>query len=103
MISRAQENPETCKCGAPTHNGGKSSLIEMNKSVTSNLPTNASMSMEVKMQKDKLSFHGTNILELTRNGLLSILTKLIKDQPRVLTKTSDSISTDHSTSSQDCQ
>jgi hypothetical protein len=42
-------------------------------------------------------------MDSTRNGMLSILTKMLDLKRRDLTKTSDSIATDHSTSSQDSQ
>jgi hypothetical protein len=42
-------------------------------------------------------------MALTRNGKLFILTRLKQLRPRDLTRTSDSISTDHSTSSLDYQ
>jgi hypothetical protein len=61
------------------------------------------MYMEVKMKKEERLLYGEDTTELTRNGESSILTRKERDQPRVTTPTSDSISTDHSTSDQECQ
>jgi hypothetical protein len=55
------------------------------------------------MLKDKMFKSGEDTTELTRDGLLSILTKLRRDQPADSTKTSVSISTESSTSDQDSQ
>jgi len=62
---------------------------------------NALMSQEERMLKDKQSSFGTDTMEPTRNGRLSILTLIRDHKRRDSTRTSVSISTDHSTSSQD--
>jgi hypothetical protein len=61
------------------------------------------MSQVQRMLKVKLLLFTRNIMVLTRNGELSILTKLMDHNRKDLRKTSDSTATDHSTLSQDSQ
>jgi hypothetical protein len=58
---------------------------------------------EEKILKVKQLVSGVTIMVNTKNGMLSILTKLMLLQQRERTKTSDSTSTDHSTLDQECQ
>jgi hypothetical protein len=59
------------------------------------------MFIKERMKKDKKFQSTRHIMERTRNGRSSILTKLLLLKPRDLMKNSDFTSTDHSTSSQD--
>jgi hypothetical protein len=61
------------------------------------------MSIKERMLKDKKSLSTRNITELTRDGELFILIKLLRNQKPDIIQNSDSISTDHSTSDQDSQ
>jgi len=61
------------------------------------------MSTKERIKKDKLLSSGRNMVEPTRNGRLSILTKIRDHKLRDLTRTSDSSATDHSTLAQDFQ
>jgi hypothetical protein len=58
------------------------------------------MLKEVKIKKVKQLVFMVTMEEEDKNGMLSILTKLRDHKPRVLTRTSVSTSTDHSTLSQ---
>jgi hypothetical protein len=58
---------------------------------------------EEKMKKVKLLSSGATMVRWTNNGKLSILMKTVEKLRKDLTRTGDSISTDHSTSSQDFQ
>jgi hypothetical protein len=61
------------------------------------------MSLEVEMKKvDQLS-SGRDIMAITKNGRLSISTKLRKSKIRDSMKTSVSILEDHSISDLECQ
>jgi hypothetical protein len=96
---RAQVRPTTCKSGALTLVGGKSSSMR-----TANLSTGTTtrflMLEELRMKKvNKLEFMVTTMVN-TKNGPLSILIKLKAHKPREYQKTLDSILTDHSTLSQ---
>ena len=61
------------------------------------------MSQEEKMLKDKQLLSGVNMVEPTRDGKSLILMKLKDHKRRDFMMISDSISTDHSTLSQDFQ
>jgi len=61
------------------------------------------MYTEERMKKEERSLPGTSTREQTRDGRLFMLTRLLRLQLRDLTKTSDSMSIDHSTSCQDFQ
>jgi predicted DNA-binding protein (MmcQ/YjbR family) len=89
----------TCRSGAPTQDGGKSSSIRIANSSTGT--TTRSLTLEeVKTKKDnKLEFGAITEVD-TNNGKLFILIKQRAHKPRVSLKTSDSISIDHSTSFQ---
>jgi hypothetical protein len=92
----------TCKSGALTQDGSKSSSMRTANSSTG--PTaRSSMLKEEKMLKDKQSVFGVTIEESINNGKLSILIRLMLLQQRALIRTSASILTDHSTSDQDFQ
>jgi hypothetical protein len=65
--------------------------------------TRYSMSLETKIEKDKTFIFGRDMVVETRDGVLSILTKLLRKEVRDGTVNMDSISTDHSTSDQDSQ
>jgi hypothetical protein len=64
---------------------------------------NALMLLEQKMLKEPLLLSGTDTTEPTKDGRFFMLTKHQRIQPRDSTKNSVSISTDHSTWSQDFQ
>ena len=64
---------------------------------------NALMFMEEKMRKEEKSSHGIDTMVPIRDGRSSILMKLNQFQRKVSMKSSDSMLTDHSTLSQDCQ
>lgn len=98
----AQEELETCKSGAPTQDGGRSSSTQVSISVTFNSQTNALMYLVVKIMKHNQSLSTTDTTVQTKDGRLSIPTKQ-QFRARDLTRTSVSISTDHSTLSQDYQ
>jgi hypothetical protein len=100
LISKTLAKPTTCKSGAPTLDGGKSSHIQMSTSSTFRT-RNALMSMVEEMKKvDKLSF-GTNTMVQTRDGRLHTLMKPRRKLLKDLMKNSDSTSTDHSTLDQE--
>jgi hypothetical protein len=91
-----------CKSGAPTLDGGKSSSMKENTSLTG--PTKKHlMFTEDKIMKDKRLLSGRNTVEPTRNGRLSILTNLRRNKLKVSTRTSDLSATNHSTSDPDFQ
>jgi len=56
-----------------------------------------------RMKKDKPSRSWAKLRNHNKDGRLSMLMKLRKSKLKVLTKTGDSISTDHSTLDQDFQ
>jgi hypothetical protein len=92
----------TCKSQAPTLNGGRSSNTEDRTSSTS-ITRRLLMSMVEKILKDKRLLSGRDTTELTRDGLLSILTKQRKKLVRDMIENTDSTSTEHSSSDQDSQ
>ena len=61
------------------------------------------MSQEQRMLKVKLLLFIRNIMEPTRNGRYSILTKKVRKKPRDSIKTLDSRETNHSISDPDFQ
>jgi len=97
---KTQEEPLTCKSGALTLTGGNYSNMRM---VISSTGPTVKLSMPNQIQKvNQLSLQTLETLYL-KNGRLSILTKLMPLQQRESIKISDSMSTDHSTLSQDFQ
>jgi len=94
--SRALEEPTTCKSGALTQDGGKSSPIKMSTSSIGRI-RNALMLLEAKMLKVELLLLGRDTMVLIRDGRSSILTRQKALKPRELMKTSDGMSIDHST------
>jgi hypothetical protein len=100
--SKTQVEPITCRYGALTQDGSRSLFMLMSTSAT--LKTrNVSMSMPVKMTRvDKLESMEEQIM-LTRDGRSSMLTKLIRLQPRDLIRNLVSKSIDHSILSPTCQ
>jgi hypothetical protein len=54
----------------------------MNTSASLLMTKSALMLMEVKTKKEDQSLYGTTLRELTRDGMLSMLTKLRKKQPK---------------------
>jgi hypothetical protein len=73
-----------------------------NSSTTSKI-RRYSMSLETKTEKDKTFMPGRDMVELTRDGELSILTKLERKERRDITLNMDSTLEEHSTSDQDSQ
>jgi hypothetical protein len=61
------------------------------------------MSQVERMLKLNQLLFGRIMVERTRNGMSSILIKLLRRILRDLIKNTDSKSTDHSTSDQECQ
>lgn len=92
----------TCKSGAQTPDGGRSSLIRVNTSVTSNRLTDVLRSRALRTKKVHTLESPTEPTEPTKDGESYTLTS---QQPKLrdLTKTSDSKSIDHSTSCLDYQ
>jgi hypothetical protein len=90
------------KYKAPTHNGGRSSSTEANNSSTSRTEKLLMLKVE-KMLKLNQSSSGTAITERTRDGKLFMLRMQERLRPRDSMKNLASISTDHSTSDQECQ
>lgn len=92
----------TCKSGAQTPDGGRSSLIRVNTSVTSNRLTDVLRSRALRTKKVHTLELPTEPTEPTKDGESYTLTS---QQPKLrdLTKTSDSKSIDHSTSCLDYQ
>jgi len=89
------ELAEEWKSRTLTPTGGRSSSMKVKSSVTSKMER-LLMFQVVKMLKvNQLSF-GANTVERIRDGMLSILTKLKKNQLKVLMMTLDSTSIDHS-------
>jgi len=83
------------KSQAQTPTGGRSSSMKESTSSTSKMEKHL-MSQEEKMKKDNLLSFGVSMVETTRDGKSSILTKLERLLIKVLTKNSDSMSIDHS-------
>jgi len=72
---RTPEIPTTCKYGAPTPTGGKSSSMKVNTSSTGRTEK-LLMYMEEKTKKEDQLSSGANTVEPTRDGRSSILIKL---------------------------
>jgi len=85
-----QERATTCRSGAPIPTGGNSLNMKVNTSSTGILER-LLMSLEEKMLKDKQFGSGASMEEPTRDGRLSILTKLMTSQRKERMKTSDSM------------
>jgi hypothetical protein len=99
------EVARTCKSQAPTPTGGKSSDTTTRPNHSSMLTKKIrSLKLkEAKMTKEaKLLLVTNSRTLLIRDGRLSILMKHPRFNLRVLAPTSDGISTDHSTLSQEC-
>jgi hypothetical protein len=86
----------TCKSGAPTPDGSRSSLTEMNISAISKTKTDVLMSVEAKMKKEEKLLSGRNMVVPTRDGRSSIKMKLRKFKRRDSMKTLAGIAADHS-------
>jgi hypothetical protein len=97
---RTQEKLLTCKSGAPTQDGGRSSNTEEKTSSTSRT-RRLSMYMEEKILKDKKLSSGEDTTNLTRDGELS--TDLEKKEHLDTTETLVSTSIELSTSDPECQ
>jgi hypothetical protein len=91
-----------CKSQAPTPIGGKFSSIKVN-TLSIQKPRRHLMSIKQRMLKDKRLLSGRDIMVLTKDGELSTLINLSRKELLDMTKNSDSISTEHSTSDQDSQ
>jgi hypothetical protein len=102
LTSRTLERPTTCKFGAPTLTGGKSSNTKDQASLTSKT-TKHLMFLVEQIKKVKPLLYMESMVRSTKDGELFILTKLIRFKRRDLTKILDGMSTDHSTWSQDFQ
>jgi len=96
------EEPTTCKYGAPTQDGSRSSDMLANNSSTSKTKKHLMFRVQ-KMLKDKLLSFMDHTTRSTKDGELSILINPKRSQLKDSTRNSDSISTDHSTLSQDFQ
>ena len=93
------EEHKTCKSGALTQDGSRSSSMKTANSSTGRAARSL-MSEELRMLKDNKLESGVTTRANTKCGQLSILTKQRVHKPRALTKISASMSTDHSTSFQ---
>lgn len=100
--SEAQEDPMTCKSGAPTQAGGKYSDMRMNTSSISKT-LSVSMYMVERTKNQERSSHGRDTEELTRDGRSFTLTRRPRNPPRVWTQIPVWKETDHSISNQECQ
>jgi hypothetical protein len=96
------EEPTICKSGAPTLDGSRSSSIQM-KILSTGKMAEYLMLLEERTLKDKQLLPGKDTMEPTRDGRLSILTKLSQFQRKDSMQNLDSTSTDHSTLSLDFQ
>ena len=88
----------TCRSGALTQDGGKFSNMRTANSSTGRA-TRFSMLEVLRMKKVDKLVSGVTTEVNTNNGQLSILTKQRAHKLRVSTRTSDSMSIDHSISS----
>jgi hypothetical protein len=82
--------------------GGRSGGDVDNTSLTSRTIRQL-MSIKEKILKDNKSLLGRNIMDLTRDGELSMLTNIPRLEQVDMTENMDSISIEHSTSDQDFQ
>jgi hypothetical protein len=95
------EITRTCKSGALTPTGGKSSSLK--ESNSSMLSTTRYLTLkEAKTMKELPSLFMITEEPKTRSGMLSILTRQRRRTSRKSEKTSDSQLTSHSTSDQEC-
>jgi hypothetical protein len=78
-ISKDLVDQETCKSGALTLDGGRSSLTQDNTLSISKTERFLMLQVE-KIKKAKESLFGDNIKVLTKDGRLSILTNLPRSQ-----------------------
>jgi hypothetical protein len=85
-----------------TQDGGKSSLMKDNTSSISETIRH-SMSIKIRMLKDKRSLSGRDIMAGIKDGELSILTNLPRKDQVDSIKNMDCTSTDHSSSDLDFQ
>jgi glycerol-3-phosphate dehydrogenase len=93
---KALEEHRTCKSGALTLVGGKFSSMRIVNSLIGRTRKSL-MLKEVKTKKVKLLESLETMDQEDNNGMLSISTKQRAHKLRESTKTSDSMSTDHST------
>jgi len=91
-----------CKSQALTPTGGRSSDMKESNSSTGITERHLMFQVE-RMLKDNQFGSGVSMVEPTRDGRFSILTKHQRFQLKDLTKNTDSTLTDHSTSDQDFQ
>jgi hypothetical protein len=95
LISRALEEPDNCRLGTPTQDGGKSSYSKVSTSATSKIKEFLILKEE-RIKKVKTLLSTRDIMVLTRDGRLSILTNPRMSQLRDSTKSSVCTSADHS-------
>jgi ABC-type phosphate transport system auxiliary subunit len=104
LISRTLEEQPTCRFGAQMVDGGNySNTKQIISAILIQEEVNVLVSNSVKMLKDKLYRLTLEMKRLNKDGELSTLMKLRRNQLKVLTKTGDSTLTDHSTLDQDFQ
>jgi hypothetical protein len=116
------ERPTTCKSGAPTQDGSRSSsllssqrlrklkqlrapprVLNRSDNLLISETIRSLMFQEEKMPKAKLLLFGVTMVRSTSNGKYNMLTKQNQFKTKDLWKTLDSIATDHSTFNQECQ
>jgi len=100
--SRVQAEQTICKSGQPTPDGSKFSNMRATNSSIQPTTRYFQLMAERRMKDKVLSLMETK-RELTNSGKSSMLTRLKRLELRVSTRNSDSISTDHSMSDQECQ
>jgi hypothetical protein len=104
--SRVQEELETCKFTALTLGGSKSSNTRTRCLSTQQITRSLKLNLERTRKVTKSSLIAKmeiRLIMLTKDGRLSILTRLSQSELRALIKSLDSTLTDHSTSDQDFQ
>jgi len=101
-ISNLLVEPTTCRCGAPTQDGSRSSSIQENNSSIPRTTRSLKLLVRRILKVKQLAFMETIVVSI-KDGLSDILTKLTKNQPRERMMNLDSKSTDLSTSDQDFQ
>jgi hypothetical protein len=101
-ISRIPEEPATCRSGAPTPIGSKSSSIKTTSSSTGQT-TRFLMSMTQRTLKDRELESRTTKMLGTNNGKLFILTRQRILEAKDSTRSLVSTSIDHSTLDLECQ
>lgn len=104
-ILRMLEEQTKCKFGVPTQDGSRFSDTSLITSalLTQELMESALKFNKEKMRKDNQLFTLTDQSLHNKDGELFMLMRQRKSQLKELIKTLVSISTDHSTSDQDCQ